>query len=131
MRIDKPGQNLQWINTEIGNHYYKAGKRFEGKYIQFRHRSEHSVDGKRMDLEVQVTFDPYYEAGNVKQAKTGILFSVKEYTIDGVTNEMVKRIDSFFDSLQWDKNDPVVDSVPVASFLEVIDMSERWVYKGS
>ena len=51
-----------------------------------------------MDLEVQVTFDPYDEAGNVKQAKTGILFSVKEYTIDGVTNEMVKRIDSFFDS---------------------------------
>ena len=66
-----------------------------------------------MDLEMQVTFDPYDQAGNVKQAKTGILFSVSKYTIEGVTNEMVNTIDNFFDSLEWDKHDPIVQHVPV------------------
>ena len=84
-----------------------------------------------MDMEVQVTLDPYDPSGNVKQAKTGILFSVEKFTIDGVTNEMVKNIDAFFDSLKWEENDPIVESVPVAQFLNMIDMSERWIYKGS
>ena len=128
--INLPGK-LQVVNTEIGKKYYQAGKRFMGTFIQFRHESEHTVDGKKLDMEVQVTHDPYDPSGNVKQAKTGILFSVERFSIEGVTNEMVKTIDEFFDSLQWDKNDPIVDYVPVGKFMRMIDMSERWVYKGS
>jgi hypothetical protein len=37
----------------------------------------------------------------MKYAALGILFSPTDYTKEGVTDEMVKTIDTFFDSLQW------------------------------
>jgi hypothetical protein len=39
--------------------------------------------------------------GDVKYAAMGLFFSVDDYTREGVTDEMVKTIDEFFDSLQW------------------------------
>ena len=78
-----------------------------------------------------MTHNPEDQSGNVKQAKTGILFSVERFSIEGINNQMIQTIDSFFDSLHWELNDPVVDEVPVGQLMRMIDMSERWVYKGS
>jgi hypothetical protein len=44
---------------------------------------------------------------------------------------MIRTIDSFFDSLQWDKINPVVDHIPIGKLMSMIDMNERWIYKGS
>ena len=44
---------------------------------------------------------PTASKNGVKYAAVGILFSTSDYWKEGVTEAMVKTIDSFFDSLQW------------------------------
>ena len=44
---------------------------------------------------------PSASKNGVKYAALGILFSPTDYWKEGVTDEMVKTIDTFFDSLQW------------------------------
>jgi len=71
--------------------------------------------------------------GDVKYSAMGLLFSVDEYTREGVNYEMVETIDSFFESLKWTESSgtPIVGEVPYGKLMMMADMGNRWVYKGS
>jgi len=91
---------------------------------------------------------PSEETGDFLYGAIGVLFSVEDYTADLTYAETI-IIDTFFTSLQWDyenpatinggdanpeagdKGDPVVDLVSYGNLMELVDMNNRWVYKGS
>lgn len=62
----------------------------------------------------------------------GIIFSVNNYTKE-VEPWEEKIIDNFFDSLKWEdlSGKPVVAHVPYGELMMMVDMDNRWVYKGS
>lgn len=65
----------------------------------------------------------------------GIIFDMYNYD-ESVTDEQVKIIDDFFDSLQikWLSNSkPVMDvtSVPYGQLMNMVETDHRWIYKGS
>jgi carbonic anhydrase len=68
---------------------------------------------------------------DVKYAAMGIFFSVEDYHTEGITAEHVEVIDRFFDSLEWERNNPKVAEVPYGDLMMMVDMDNRWVYKGS
>jgi len=80
---------------------------------------------------------PSEETGDFLYGAIGVLFSVEDYTADLTYAETI-IIDTFFTSLQWDYEDPagadadpVVDLVSYGNLMELVDMNNRWVYKGS
>lgn len=63
-------------------------------------------------------------------AAMGIMFSVDNYNVD-LTDDEVKTIDNFFDSLYLNQfSDPTV-LAEYGGLMNLIDMKNRWVYKGS
>lgn len=68
-------------------------------------------------------------------AAMGIMFSVDNPT-PGVSASDIATIDTFFESLQWDKTTddvkaPLVEKVPYGKLMMMFDMRNRWTYKGS
>ena len=61
----------------------------------------------------------------------GILFSVKNFTVK-LTHAEQLVIDTFFDALDLTKEDnPKVNLITFGNLMEMVDMKNRWVYKGS
>lgn len=58
-----------------------------------------------------------------------------------MTPAEVEIIDTFFQSLQWDTDisgdtaaaptEPVVDLISYGNLMELLNMNDRWIYKGS
>ena len=74
-----------------------------------------------------------HEAINdVKYAAMGIFFSVDDSTIT-LDDDQEKIIEDFFASLKWDttSGDFKAAEVPYGNLMMMVDMSNRWVYKGS
>ena len=109
-----------------------ADHRFTGLQFHFHHGSEHTVDGKRHDLEMHTVHQASETKGGVGFAAMGIIFSVNDANIE-LTSDQQKVIDDFFDSLQWDQTstNPKVAEVPYGKLMMMVNMRERWVYKGS
>lgn len=64
-------------------------------------------------------------------AAMGIMFSVNDYTAK-LSDAETKILDTFFNTLQFGKqNDPKVDMITYGDLMHMVDMKERWVYKGS
>ena len=69
-----------------------------------------------------------------KYAAMGIMFSVNDYTATNLDDWEIEIIDNFFESFQWDKyleKDGYVDKVEYGDLMTMVDMDNRWVYKGS
>ena len=60
----------------------------------------------------------------------GLIFSVDNYD-RSVTDDEIEIIDKFFDSMQWDESNPVVDEVTYGDLMMMANFNKRWVYKGS
>jgi len=90
---------------------------------------------------------PTITEDNFLAGAIGILFSAKNYTVE-LTEAEVEIIDTFFQSLQWDQTaeaaaadaenpaadglaNPVVDLISYGNLMELVDMNNRWAYKGS
>jgi hypothetical protein len=76
--------------------------------------------------------DPAVKRTGFIAAAMGLMFSVSDFD-SSVTDDQVKIIDNFFDSLKWDitKSSPEVAMVPYGQIMMMADMNNRWVYKGS
>lgn len=98
-------------------------------------------------MEMQTYHYPTITEGNVLAGAIGVLFSVEDFNAD-LTEAEVEIIDTFFQSLQWDQVElaadaddlnpaadglanPVVDLVSYGNLMELVDMNNRWAYKGS
>jgi carbonic anhydrase len=83
---------------------------------------------------VHLPVDAKKESGFMAAAM-GIMFSVDKPT-PGVSASDIATIDTFFESLQWDKTTddvkaPLVEKVPYGKLMMMFDMRNRWTYKGS
>jgi len=83
---------------------------------------------------VHLPVDAKEESGFMAAAM-GIMFSVDKPT-PGVSASDIATIDTFFESLQWDKTTddvkaPLVEKVPYGKLMMMFDMRNRWTYKGS
>lgn len=61
----------------------------------------------------------------------GLMFSVNDYNVK-LTRAEQMVIDTFFETLDMSKQDsPVVNLVTYGDLMNMVDMNNRWVYKGS
>lgn len=132
--VNKAGQDTQTFESQHAAKTYGASSTFTGVQFHFHAGSEHTVDGKRHDLEMHtVHLPPDGETKNGFIASAmGLFFSVEDYT-RSVTPSQVKIIDAFFDSLEWSTTDsnPKVAEVSYGQLMMMADMNNRWTYKGS
>ena len=70
--------------------------------------------------------------GDVPYAAVGIFFSVNKYTHKLADSDQA-IVDDFFESLEWTETEtnPKVPEVPYGKLLNMVDMQNRWVYRGS
>ena len=74
---------------------------------------------------------PSQPLNNYKTAAIRIIFSVEDYNVKLTHNELI-IINTFFESLQLDNfKNHVADLITFGDFMNLIDYSFRWVYKGS
>jgi carbonic anhydrase len=146
--INKSGQDFQQYVSKIARKVYKEGKSpfskdepyqglgdvFNGAQFHFHSESEHTIDGQRFDFEMHAVhlIDPKMASESEFFASAmGVIFDREKYTVK-LTDSQRKIIDNFFDSMQWDQtNDPLVPLVNFGDLYNMLDMSNRWVYKGS
>ena len=68
--------------------------------------------------------------GGIPFAAMGIFFSVNKYSRKMEEWETA-IIDEFFESLQWQDENPVVHKVTYGKLMNMVDMNNRWTYRGS
>lgn len=138
ININIPNQDIQTFYSHSANVNYKAPQRWNGVQFHFHAGSEHTIEGKRQDLEMHTVHLPFSGHGPLIKydgyaaAAMGIMFSVKEPSRTFEAWE-TKIIDDFFDSLLWTQTDsnPSVDKVSYGKIMMMFDMQNRWTYKGS
>ena len=105
--------------------------------FHFRSGSEHTIDRKRYNLEMQIMHTPSIPIGadnsGYFQAGVGILFDANPEYAQEFSDEVIQTIDDFFDSLRWDIDllNPKVKEIQAGNLLSIINMKDRWTYKGS
>lgn len=150
--IDQKDKNaLNGFESKLGNKAFNAPLKWKTSIISFKHQSEHTVEGKRYDLELQV----FHERNDADSTGTGAAQerNLQEGNTSGtkpIDNQMgAAAIGIFFDPVNYDKNLPkeTVDAVyafwksidlnnlesdiKLNSLMDVIDLENRWIYKGS
>ena len=98
--------------------------------IDFHAGSEHTIDNRRFDLEMQIEMEGEDEDGS--KSMLAIMFSVDRNTTKVIEDKTtIKAVDKFFESLRWDKKNPKVDEVKLEDMMKQLDFTKRWIYKGS
>lgn len=92
-----------------------GSENYNGFKFEFHHGSEHTVEGKRHDLEMQTIHVPLdtdrADASGIRYAAVSVMFSVKDYTAK-LTPRQYRIVDAFFDSLDWDVMEEDTSSDP-------------------
>jgi carbonic anhydrase len=108
------------FSSNIAEDIFGADQKWDGQQFHFHAGSEHTVDGKRHDLEMHTVHYPKNAKNWFIAAAMGIIFSVQDYTAELSWAEQ-EIIDNFFDSLKWDDvtsaDGPSVDLVTYGSLM--------------
>ena len=83
-------------------------------------------------MEMQILFDavPTTDTNLFQGAAVGVFFSVNDYNLKLSKAEQL-IIDTFFETLDWSENDPTVNLITFGDLMNMVDMNNRWIYKGS
>lgn len=133
-QVDLNSDSVNMYTSELAEEVFGTGTAWEGIQFHLHAGSEHTIDGKRYDLEMHTVHYPAngatYDKGFIASAM-GLMFSVDNYTAELSFAEQ-QIVDNFFDSLKLtDTGSPEVDMVTYGSLMEMADFDNRWVYKGS
>jgi len=139
--LNSLGQNQETFSSTHSAKTYGADSRFNGAQFHFHHQSEHSIEGVFYDLEMHTVNLPVHGTSNGFIASAmGLMFSVNDYTREMQAWEQ-EIIDRFFDSLSWETTgtpdeeghgDSIkVKEVPYGDLMMMVDMNNRYTYKGS
>ena len=97
--LTNPGEDIQTFSSMFSANYLMAPQKYNGVQFHFHTGSEHTVDGKRHDLEMHTVHVPIDGAKNgVRYAALGIMFSVNDHTAEA-TDAQKTLINEFFDTL--------------------------------
>ena len=127
--LDTSSKNI--FKSKIASKVFGAPEEFNGLQFHFHSGSEHTVDGKRHDLEMHTVHLPTEPKNEFMAAAVGILFSVNDHTAKLSRTERAV-IDAFFDGLSWGETGEVMaDMILYGDLMEMVDSKNRWIYKGS
>lgn len=121
----------------------KGGDKFTAVQFHLHAKSEHTIDGKRYDMEMHIVHVVNEEKGDpvpIKYSALGFMFDLDDYD-ESITTDEMSTINSFFDSFSLG-NIPesgkakghVLDdntTVPLGDFVNLMSSAGRWVYTGS
>lgn len=126
------GTTVNVFRSRLANSVYGAPTDYEGLQFHFHSGSEHTIDGKRFDLEMHTVHQAREAANGFQYSAVGIIFSVEDYTAD-LTQAERNVIDAFFNGLKWDveTGEATSDLVLYGDLMEMVDSNKRWIYKGS
>ena len=68
------------FTSQIASTIYGANPQYNGAHFNFHAGSEHTIDNRRFDLEMQTLHTAEQTINGFSHAAVGILFSVNEYT---------------------------------------------------
>lgn len=125
------------FTSQLASTVFGTGVTWDGLQFHMHAGSEHTINGKRYDLEMHTVHvkdgaSTTEDAGNgFVAAAMGLIFDVDDYD-KSVTDDQVRIIDTFFDSMKWGTTgEPVVDVVSYGAIMNMADFENRWIYKGS
>lgn len=98
--------------------------------VAFRAESEHTIDGNRMGLEMQVMHMNYDAGAQASEmAQISVLFDPEK--ADEIDDDKVKIIDTFFHRLMLgsDQDAWSAASIPFGELMSLVDTENRWVYQ--
>ena len=138
--VNNVDNGVSAFSSTLGNTVFGADSFHQADHFVFHAGSEHTINGERMDLEMQSIHLPATDSDSgsaTLEAGIAILFSNSTPTAD-LTEAEIQIIDTFFQSLQWDNDltvdpvpNPVADLVSYGNLMELVDLDNRWAYKGS
>ena len=99
--VNAAGQDTQTFHSKLATEVFGSNPRFTGVQFHFHAGSEHTVDGVRHDLEMHTVHLAAEKLNGFDYAAVGLMFSASK--ADSVSDDMVKTIDAFFDSMEWSK----------------------------
>lgn len=120
--------NSSWAVDTFGS----ATPIFNASRIFFHSPSEHTINGKRYDLELQTVHYPDDASGDIKGASMSVLFDIDDAS--EVEEEEEGTIDQFFETLDLEhlaKRDVFTFEAYFASVTRIVEENNRWAYKGS
>ena len=133
----KPNEasNVNMFSSMVSPDVYGGPEVFDAQQFHFHSGSEHTIEGKRFDLEMHTVHYPKRAGVNgFIAAAVGIIFDVNDYT-SSLTKAEEMLIDQFFDSLKWSKMGSSftasIDYVIYGDLMEMVDSRNRWTYSGS
>jgi carbonic anhydrase len=128
------------FESSIGSEHYGAEhRRWEAQQVSFHNPSEHTVDGRRKDMEMHIVHYPEgaedgegdAALGNAIFASViGVLFTSNKDEATELSNAAQAALDTFFQSLKGFDSD-VQWSVPLSNLMTILDMDNKWTYLGS
>lgn len=125
-------EDTNTFNSQLAKDVFGAPTKFEGVQFHFHAGSEHTIDGKRHDLEMHTVHYPKEPENDFIAAAVGIMFSLSDYDAELSTAQQ-QVIDAFFEGLKWDdeSGSVVSDMILYGDLMEMVDSNNRWSYKGS
>lgn len=102
--IPKDDQANNYFTSDHVPEIRKGGDKFTAVQFHLHSKSEHTIDGKRYDMEMHIVHTVNEEKGDpitIKYSALGFMFDVDDYD-KSVTPDEMSTINAFFDSLKFD-----------------------------
>lgn len=159
--VNKDGvSDKNYFKSQWGVDMLGAPLMYNATEFHFRAKSDHTIMGKRYDLEMQVLFkanegssrrrlagihgeDGHTHAGETPYAAVALLFDTVNYDPNTSADEH-EIIDKFFKDLaldadpasaKKDSNDDIIlaeeQDLSFGDLMDIVDFSSRWAYNGS
>lgn len=145
------------FESQIGLSRFEGTQKWDAVDFRFHTGSEHTIDGKRFDLELQIWHTPYItqatvaeevktneeansgkkgkiNEGGFKNSVLAVIFKVPEENDKDtvkLTDAQQVAFDAFFDDLAFDQVDHKAAKINLKDFSNNLDTTRRWAYKGS
>ena len=130
----------KWRPNYFTSNWQNLTSEWKAENFKFHSKSEHTFDGVRYDLEMQMFHEPEETENGYTAAIVSILFDAQRYD-ESVTAGQVEVIDTFFDNVQWSALDidttgtavteKDLTTVAIGQLMNIISTDNRYVYTGS
>ena len=123
-----------------------ATNKFRPEYFIVKSPSEHTINGKYMDIELQIYHYPVMamegeevvplpEDQTIRKAVISVLFSVDKWTAP-VSIEQNQTIVDFMKELKLahdhkSQNTIKIGNLRIGNVMDFLDFSKRWIYQGT
>lgn len=141
--MPKDAQPDNYFDSGYSKDVLGGEEKFTALQFHFHAKSEHTIDGKRYDLEMHTVHAPDEAKGDpvkIKYSAVGLMFDTENFDTS-ISAADRATIDDFFDSLNFSsipapgkaKGHVMAANteVPFGDLMKMVNFANRWVYTGS